>query len=121
MGCPRGKGSAAIAAILSAYVSSSHPTSGLRCHASPSSSRAGGIFPRVSPRGDRIAFIQEGRIHVVDSSGKESFVSRKFLGVPSFAWGPKGDEIWVTEPFVAPGVVYAVGLSGKERILLRIP
>ena len=84
-------------------------------------SRGGRILcPRISPRGDRIAFQEEHRVHVVDLSGKERFVSRKISDVPTFAWGPKGDEIWFTEP-AASGVVSALTLSGKERIALRIP
>jgi Tol biopolymer transport system component len=84
-------------------------------------SRGGRFFVRVSPRGDRIAFEEAGRVHVVDTSGNERFVSRKFSGTVRFAWTPKGDEIWVTDPFAASGVVYALTLSGKERIALRIP
>jgi len=83
--------------------------------------RGAGIWPRVSPRGDRIGFVEGNRVHVVDTSGKERFVSRQFNGIPRFAWWPAGDEIWVAEPFAASGVVYAVSLSGKERIALRIP
>jgi serine/threonine protein kinase/Tol biopolymer transport system component len=83
--------------------------------------RAGMGFPRVSPAGDRIAFAEGGHVHVVDTSGKERFVSRQFNGVVRFAWAPKGDEIWATEPLAGSGVVYVLTLSGKERIALRIP
>jgi serine/threonine protein kinase len=80
----------------------------------------GGGFPRVSPAGDRIVFVDGGRVHVVDMSGKERFLSRRFDGIPWPVWGPKGNEIWVTDA-VGPGVVYAVDLSGRERIVLRMP
>jgi eukaryotic-like serine/threonine-protein kinase len=84
------------------------------------SRRAGG-WPRVSPAGDRIAFVEGRRVHVVDTTGKERFVSRQFGGIVTFAWGPKGDQIWVTEPVETSGVVYALTLSGKEHIALRTP
>jgi hypothetical protein len=85
--------------------------------------RGGGKIasPRVSPAGDRIAFLEEGRAHVVDASGKELFASRKFGRVMILAWNPTGEEIWLAEPWAASGVVYALTLSGKERIPLRIP
>ncbi len=82
----------------------------------------GGGFPRVSPAGDRIAFLRANRVHVVDLSGREIFVSRRFLKeIAQFAWTPKGDEIWSTEPTAVPGVVYSLSLSGKEHIPLRTP
>ncbi len=81
----------------------------------------GGGFPRVSPAGDRIAFERAGRFHVVDTSGHELFVSRVFGGLVRAAWGPRGDEIWVTERVRGSGVLYGVSLSGKERVILRIP
>ena len=75
--------------------------------------------PRVSPRGDSIAFLNwEGsRLHVVDLAGKERFVSPRWDGLVSLAWNPSGDEIW----FTAGNELRAVTLSGKERLLLRLP
>jgi serine/threonine protein kinase/dipeptidyl aminopeptidase/acylaminoacyl peptidase len=81
----------------------------------------GGSFPRVSPAGDRVAFQGDGRLHVVDASGKELFASRKFRPVLSLAWNSTGEEIWFAEVFDASGVVHAFSVSGKERIPLRIP
>jgi eukaryotic-like serine/threonine-protein kinase len=83
--------------------------------------RDAGGFGRVSPAGDRIAFTKDSRVYVLDPSGKEVFVSRKFRGIVSFIWTPTGDEIWISEPMAGTGVLYALTLSGKERVLLRIP
>jgi Tol biopolymer transport system component len=81
----------------------------------------GGGFPRVSATGNRIAFADARRVHVVDVSGKELFVSREFSGIARPAWSPRGDEVWVSEPLSNSGLVYGVSLSGRERIILRIP
>ena len=81
--------------------------------------------PRVSPAGNRIAFLNLGgrRVHVVDLSGKERFVSRQ-LGPVSLVWSPSGDEIWVSAgllPSAAGDTLYAMSPTGKERVLYRSP
>ena len=78
-------------------------------------------FPRFSPAGELIAFKDKGRIHVVNAAGKERFVSREFGGLVHLIWNRTGDEMWLSEDGAASGNVYALDLSGKERIPLRLP
>jgi dipeptidyl aminopeptidase/acylaminoacyl peptidase len=84
-------------------------------------SDTGIYFPRVSPKGDRIAFLEineareETALRVVDLSGKASMLATgPVFGV---AWSPKGDEVWFTEW----GSVRAVTLGGTQRTLTRVP
>jgi eukaryotic-like serine/threonine-protein kinase len=84
--------------------------------------------PRFSPGGDRIAFIEgpdasvtDGSVAVIDLSGKKRALTSLFGGLFGLAWAPGGEEIW----FYAPpqggrgsgSALYAVTLSGKERLL----
>jgi Tol biopolymer transport system component len=75
-------------------------------------------FPRVSPRGDRLAFLDEGEnaVRVVDLSGKTTTLATGD-SVYGVAWSPKGDEVWFTEW----GAIRAVTLGGAQRILTRVP
>jgi Tol biopolymer transport system component len=76
-------------------------------------------FPRVSPKGDRVAFRDEGdprALRVVDLSGKTTTLAtgESFHGL---TWSPKGDEVWFTDW----GLIWAVTLGGVQRILTRVP
>ena len=78
--------------------------------------------PRVSPKGDRIAFIDlpdrgdnTGSLAVVDLSGKKTQVSER--GGTGLAWSPSGDEIWVN----IGNAVRAIKLSGEARVMTRVP
>ncbi len=82
-------------------------------------SAAGISFPRVSPRGDRVAFRDEGEqsaLRVVDLSGRTSTLAR-LESSHGLAWSPKGDEVWFTEW----GALRAVSLGGAQRVLARVP
>ena len=84
--------------------------------------------PRFSPDGDRLAFFERGTdwtVAVLDVSSKE----RRTLssgwdeirgGMP--AWTPDGREVWFTasEPG-QPEALWAVGVSGKHRLVARVP
>jgi len=77
---------------------------------------------RVSPRGDRIAFIDHGTrgdnvgsLCVVDSNGKKTTLIER--GGQGLAWSPSGKEIW----FTPGGTLRAVSLSGAERVIARVP
>jgi Tol biopolymer transport system component len=77
-------------------------------------------FPRVSPRGDRVAFVQfrpyAVSVEVVDLEGTRTTLSDRHATF-GLAWAPDGDEVWFTEW----GGLYAVRLDGRERLLARFP
>jgi Tol biopolymer transport system component len=84
--------------------------------------------PRLSPRGDRIAFISQMgdsvSLDVVDTSGKgRKTLSKEWTdiyGVP--CWSPDGSEIWMTATEMGQlGALYAVDLTGKRRLVTRVP
>jgi dipeptidyl aminopeptidase/acylaminoacyl peptidase len=77
---------------------------------------------RVSPNGDRVAFVESGpgtsdRVRVVDLSGKATTLVTTDGSGLGVAWSPRGDEIWFTEW----GLVRGVTLAGKHRVLARGP
>ena len=85
--------------------------------------------PRVSPKGDAVAFIEHpvrrddaGSIAVVDLSGKKKTLSTQWVTAWGLGWSPKGDEIWFSSTRLGYGrYLSAVTLSGKERLLAREP
>jgi Tol biopolymer transport system component len=84
--------------------------------------------PRISPNRDLIAFIDHpvtgddgGTAAVIDRSGKKTTLSDLFATSFGLAWSPKGDEIWFTAaPYGFNRGVYAVTLSGHQRLLSRV-
>ena len=83
--------------------------------------------PRVSPGGDRVAFIDHpgpgddgGSVAVVDRAGKKTTLSKPFGSAQGLAWSPNGSEIWFTAAEVSNRALYAVSLSGKQRMLARV-
>ena len=85
--------------------------------------------PRFSPRGDFIAFIDHislvgdpGTVAVTDLAGHMKTLTQQFDSVQGLAWPPSGDEIWFTgTPAGGARALREVSLSGKERLLVRIP
>ena len=85
--------------------------------------------PRVSPKGDVVAFIEHpvrrddaGSIAVVDVSGKEKILSTGWETAWGLGWSPNGNEIWFSSTRLGYGrYLSAVNLSGKERLLAREP
>jgi eukaryotic-like serine/threonine-protein kinase len=85
--------------------------------------------PRVSPKGDLIAFIDHpvqgddsGSLAVIDLAGKKRDLSGQWFTIQGVAWSPDGKEIWFTAS--KSGVdrtLYAITLEGKERMVLRLP
>ncbi len=84
--------------------------------------------PRISPRGDRIAYVHgeqtAATVNVMESSGKGirslSGGWSDFSGVP--CWSPDGREIWFSGQRQGEGLgLHAVDLSGKLRLVTRIP
>jgi eukaryotic-like serine/threonine-protein kinase len=77
---------------------------------------------RVSPKGDRIAFIDlpirgdnVGTLAVVDLSGRKTQVFDR--GGTGLAWSASGEEIWMN----TGNAVRAIKLSGAQRVLTRVP
>jgi eukaryotic-like serine/threonine-protein kinase len=85
--------------------------------------------PRISPKGDRIAFLVHpivaddgGSVAVVDLTGAHKTLATNWISEDGLAWSPNGDEIWFTGTHEGVGrALYAVDLSGKERLLARVP
>jgi eukaryotic-like serine/threonine-protein kinase len=83
--------------------------------------------PRVSPKGDRVAFMDHpaqgdnrGWVAVVDGAGKKTVLSRGWAAEEGLAWSAAGDEVWFTARLAGEAyALYAVTLSGQERLILR--
>jgi len=84
--------------------------------------------PRVSPDGNRIAFIDHptlgddgGKIAVVDLSGQVKRLSEEFASAQGLAWSPSG-EVWFTATRVGGNrSVQSTTLGGKVRDRIRVP
>jgi Tol biopolymer transport system component len=85
--------------------------------------------PRVSPKGDLVAFLEyplpglwTGSVAVVDLAGRKKTLGRERRNAINLAWVPGGDEIWFTATDTGlGGTLHAVTLSGRERLVLRVP
>jgi Tol biopolymer transport system component len=84
---------------------------------------------RFSPKGDRIAFADHpvltddaGSVAVVGLDGKVKTLTSQFDSLGGLAWSPSGDEVWFTaSPTGNIAALYAVSLTGNQRLLDRIP
>ncbi len=79
-------------------------------------------YPRVSPRGDLVAFQLGGfgsngrKVSVVDPQGKVRVLSSVPNSyVAGLAWSPRGDEVW----FTANDAIWASPLSGGRRLVYQ--
>lgn len=79
-------------------------------------------FLRVSPAGDRFAFVDHpatadsaGRVVVVDLTGKELVASKPETGIEGVAWSPDGTQVWYSN---GP-TIHGLDATGHERIVLR--
>ncbi|MEX0880246.1 MAG: hypothetical protein WEB59_10480 [Thermoanaerobaculia bacterium] len=85
--------------------------------------------PRVSPRGDLAAFLDNpdpgddgGSVAVVDRKGGKKTLASGFTSMSGLAWSREGREVWFTASRQGiADTLYAVSLSGNERVLLRSP
>ncbi|HTO86334.1 MAG TPA: protein kinase [Thermoanaerobaculia bacterium] len=82
--------------------------------------------PRVSPLGDRVAFIDHpvggddgGSVAAVDRTGKKTNLSELFGSIQGLAWSPDGSEIWFTAA-LASRALYGVSPAGKQRLIARV-
>jgi dipeptidyl aminopeptidase/acylaminoacyl peptidase len=84
---------------------------------------------RISPRGDRIAFVEHptyndtfGSLVVTDTAGHRTVLEKDWYEMMDMAWSPRGDEIWFTgSDQNSQRSLYAVTLDGKKRPLLEVP
>jgi eukaryotic-like serine/threonine-protein kinase len=83
---------------------------------------------RFSPKGDLLAFqdhVQtgdDGRVVIIDRQGKIKAASSFFTTTQGLAWFRDGKEVWFTASHEgAARGIYALDLSGKERLILRVP
>ena len=85
--------------------------------------------PRVSPKGDLIAFLDHptqgddaGSVAMVDLKGSKKVLTGEWFTVQGLAWSPDSKEIWFTASKTGTDrTLYAVTLDGKERMVLRLP
>jgi len=85
--------------------------------------------PRVSPKGDMVAFIDHplqgddrGSVAVVDLSGNKKKLWVDWYSAQGLAWSPQADEIWFTASELGvDDYLSAVSLSGHWRLVTRIP
>jgi Tol biopolymer transport system component len=86
--------------------------------------------PRISPKGDLIAFFDEplgvnggGSVATVDLKGNKKTVTQFWLGdVAGSPWSPSSDEILFTAaPNGFTNSLYAVNRSGRQRLIARLP
>ena len=85
--------------------------------------------PRVSPKGNLIAFADHplqgddsGSLAVVDLAGNKKLLSTQWFTIQGIAWSPDGNEIWFTASKSGTDrTLYATSLSGKQRIVARLP
>ncbi|HXR38597.1 MAG TPA: protein kinase [Terracidiphilus sp.] len=86
--------------------------------------------PRISPDGDRIAFLDHpiegddgGSVAVVNSKGEKKTLTQDFYTAQGLAWGADGREIWFTAATSGlDKVLYAIAATGgKPRLLAQAP
>jgi eukaryotic-like serine/threonine-protein kinase len=83
---------------------------------------------RFSPNGEWLAIADhvqggdDGRIVLIDTHGKRKASSSFYSSVEGVAWTPNGKEVWYSAvPAGASRSIYALDLSGKERLIYRSP
>src|SRR5439155_8254332 len=88
-------------------------------------------YARVSPAGDRIAFLDHpelgetgGSVSVIDLGGKKTPLSSDWKTLRGLAWSGDGNEVWFTGSRSGKGgssVLHSVTLSGRERTVFSSP
>jgi serine/threonine protein kinase/Tol biopolymer transport system component len=86
-------------------------------------------WPRFSPDGRRIAFLEDptgrgagGRVIVVDLERKAMPLTGIWDSARGLAWSPAGDEIWFAAGLYRTNrALRAVNLKGRERVILQAP
>ena len=87
-------------------------------------------YLRIAPRGNAVAFAEflavdgdAGWAVAVDRNAKELIRSKLFVSEEGVAWAPSGDEVWVAATLTEgwADAIHALGLNGKQRLVLRLP
>jgi serine/threonine protein kinase len=83
---------------------------------------------RFSPDGASLALIDhvasgdDGRVVILDRQGSRKASSSFYTSVEGVAWSPNGKEVWFSAvPGGSSRSLYALDLSGKERLIYRAP
>lgn len=84
---------------------------------------------RIGPDGAQVAFLEhplvpddQGRVVVVDLRGNNRVLTPLYSSSHGLAWTPDGKEIWHSESLEGEEAgIYAVNLSGQNRVILRSP
>ena len=83
---------------------------------------------RFAPNGEYLAIADhvpsgdDGRIVIIDKHGNHKASSSFYTSVEGLAWSPNGKEVWFSAvPTGAARSLYALDLSGKERLIYRAP
>ena len=88
------------------------------------------VNPRVSPDGTLVAIFDNSRgpnvsVSVVDKAGKLKVLTDGWKDWWNLCWSPDGTEVWFAAPEAgasrSTSALYAVSLSGKVRLLARVP
>ena len=86
------------------------------------------LSPRVSPRGDIVAFIESDAergdeyrsVSLVDRSGKKQTLTTGWRWLNNLVWSSRGDEVWFAASQAGPHCsLWAVNRSGQVRVLTR--
>ncbi len=84
---------------------------------------------RVSPHGERIAFIERpsgktdpaGSVVVMNRQGQATTLSSGWISIGGIAWSPDGREVWFTATKSgASQSLHAVTFAGHERLLAQV-
>jgi hypothetical protein len=87
-------------------------------------------YARISPRGDRIAFLDHpmknddrSSVAVVDLQGAKKTLTPEWATAQGLAWAPDAEEVWVTAAMggVYRSSIFAASLSGAVRQIYAIP
>ena len=83
---------------------------------------------RFSPNGELLAIADhisggdDGRVVIIDAHGNHKASSSFYSSVEGLAWSPNGKEVWFSAvPAGSARSIYALNLSGKERLIYRAP
>jgi eukaryotic-like serine/threonine-protein kinase len=84
--------------------------------------------PRVSPKGDRVAFLDHptqgndgGSVAVVDLAGKKTTLSENWGSEQGLAWSADAEEILFTATNGIDRALYATTLTGQQRLVSAMP